>query len=79
MGHFQLSLKIPLDKVSEELLLAAAIKLFELGRLSSEAAAELANLPKPLFLMRLVDYEVDTFTLFESDLIGQMSLVEEDR
>lgn len=39
-----------------ELRLMAAVKLFELGRLSSGAAAELAGIPKPLFLSRVGQY-----------------------
>ena len=44
-----LALKVPDAALGGELLLAAAVKLYELGRLSSGAAAELAGLPKPLF------------------------------
>ena len=51
-----------------ELRLAGAIKLYELGRLSSGAAAELAGVPRPVFLTRLSDYGVDTFTLTEDEL-----------
>jgi predicted HTH domain antitoxin len=42
--------------------MAAAAKLYELGELSSGAAAELAGIPKPIFLSRLADYGVDNFT-----------------
>ena len=45
-----------------------AIKLYELGRLSSGAAAKLADIPKPLFLTKLADYGVDSFQLTEEDL-----------
>ena len=34
-----------------------------MGRLSTGAAAELADIPKPLFLAELADYGVDTFDL----------------
>ena len=43
------------------LILAAAVKLHEAGRLSSGAAAELAGLPKPVFLQKLSDFGVATF------------------
>ena len=69
-----LALKLPLDKLGDELRLAAAIKLYELGRLSSGAAAELAGLPKPLFLMRLVEFGVDTFELSEDELAHETRL-----
>lgn len=48
--------------------LAAAIKIFELGRLSSSAAAQLAGVPRIVFLTRLADYGVDTFRLSTGDL-----------
>jgi len=40
----------------KELRLAAAVKLFELGKLSSGAAARLAVIPRTLFLTRLANY-----------------------
>ncbi len=45
--------------------MAAAVKLFELGQLSSGAAANLAGVPRVVFLAKLADYGVDTFTLTE--------------
>ena len=52
---------------NEEAKLLVAVKLYELGRLSSGAAAKLAGIPKPLFLMKLADYGVDAFQLTEED------------
>lgn len=51
-----------------ELRLAAAIKLHELGRLSSGAAAKLAGVPRVVFLTALADYGVETFRLTEEQL-----------
>jgi len=48
--------------------MAAAVKLYEIGRLSSGAAARLAGIPRVLFLSRIADYGVDTFRLSEEDL-----------
>lgn len=70
-----LALKLSLDEMGQELRLAAAIKLYELGRLSSGAAAELADIPKPVFLSRLADFGVDTFTLTEEDFESETRLV----
>ena len=44
-----------------ELRLLAAVKLYELGRLSSGRAAELAGLPRVEFLLALERYQVFPF------------------
>ncbi|MEC4817903.1 MAG: UPF0175 family protein [Scytonema sp. PMC 1069.18] len=43
---------------SRELCILAAIKLYELGRLSSGRAAELAGMPRVEFLLTLERYKV---------------------
>lgn len=63
-----LALKVNPDQLGAELRLAAAVKLYELGRMSSGAAAKLAGVPRTVFLFRLADYGVDTFTLSEEEL-----------
>ena len=63
-----LALKVTADEAARELRLAAAMKLYELGRLSSGAAAELAGIPRCLFLTKLADYGIDTFRLTEEEL-----------
>ncbi len=69
-----LALKVPAEALGGELLLAAAIKLYELGRLSSGAAAELAGIPKPLFLAKLAEYGVCTFDLKKDELQREIEL-----
>lgn len=61
------ALRLPADQIGPELRLLAAVKLFEMGRLSSGAAAELAGIPKPLFLVRLTDFGVPAVTYTEDD------------
>ena len=63
-----LALRASPDQLAAELRLAAAVKLYELGRLSSGAAANLAGVPRALFLVKLADYGVDTFRLSQTDI-----------
>lgn len=63
-----LALKVSLDAIGSELLLAAAVKLHEVGRLSSGAAADLAGLSKPLFLQKLAEYGVPILRMTEEEL-----------
>ncbi|MEF3698059.1 UPF0175 family protein [Desulfolutivibrio sp.] len=62
------------DKIGGELLMLAAAKLYEMGRLSSGAAARLAGVPRTVFLSRLAEYGVDTFDVTEEALHGQARL-----
>ncbi len=54
--------------LAAELRMAAAMKLFELERLSSGAAAILAGVPRTVFLSKLADYGIDTFRLTKAEL-----------
>jgi predicted HTH domain antitoxin len=67
-------MKMSSDEPRKELRLAAAVKLFELGKLSSGAAARLAGIPRTLFLAWLANCGVDTFRLTESELRAEASL-----
>ena len=67
------NLEIPVDEkwltaaglepkqAEREFRLLLAAKLFELGRLSSGAAAELAGIPRTVFMSKLANYGVATF------------------
>ena len=66
-----MALKVNPEQMGAELRLAAAIKLYELGRLSSGAAAKLAGVPRVVFLTKLADYGVATFRLTEEQLEGR--------
>jgi predicted HTH domain antitoxin len=63
-----LALKATPEVLASRIRLAAAVKLYELGQLSSGSAAQLAGVPKPYFLSHLADYGVNTFDLGEAEL-----------
>lgn len=68
------ALKIDPAQLAPELRMLAAVKLYELGRLSSGAAARLAGVPRTVLLQRMADYGVPTFDLSEEDLAGETPL-----
>ena len=61
------------ENLSQEMLLVVAVKLYELGRLSSGAAANLAGISRTVFLSKLADYGVDTFRLTEAELAEDLA------
>jgi predicted HTH domain antitoxin len=63
-----LALKLTEEEAAAALRMAAAVKLYELGRLASGAAARLAGVSRVVFLNRIADYGVDTFDLTEEEL-----------
>jgi predicted HTH domain antitoxin len=67
-----LALKRSAQEIADEVRLAAAVKLYDLGRLSSGAAAALAGVPRAVFLAKLADYGVSSFTLSEEELLGDL-------
>lgn len=73
-GEALLGLRVPLEEAGEVMRMAA-MKLYELGQLSSGAAARLAGVPRVVFLSRLEDYGVDAFRLSEEQLSRETRLV----
>lgn len=70
-----LALGLSPEQFNAEAKLLLAVKLYEMGRLSSGAAARLAGIPKPLFLTKLADCGVDTFQLTEEELQQDLASV----
>lgn len=60
------------DEASAELRMLAAVKLFELRKLSSGAAARLAGISRLEFLDRLAHYGVATFQQTEEELLDEI-------
>lgn len=71
-----LALNVKPEQLQSEVLLAAAMKLYELGKLSSGAAANLADIPKVLFLWQLAKYDISTLKLTEAKLTAILILEE---
>jgi len=69
-----LALKLNSDQFAAELRMAAAAKFYELGRLSSGAAAKIGGVPRTLFLVKLADYGVDTFRMTQEELTRETRL-----
>jgi predicted HTH domain antitoxin len=69
-----LALKVPPGEVADALRMAAAVKLYELGKLSSGAAAVLAGIPRIAFMAKLADYGVDSFDLTDEQLAKETRL-----
>ncbi len=62
------SLKESPESISHELSILAAVKLFELGKLSSGRAAQLARMSRVQFLNTIGQYRVSPFTLSSDEL-----------
>lgn len=63
-----LALKETREGLANVIRMAAAAKLYELGKLSSGRAADLAGLPRVSFLQALAQYGVPIFEATEEDL-----------
>ncbi len=67
-----LALKETPEGLSQVIRMAAAAKLYELGKLSSGRAAELAGIPRVSFLQALARYGVSIFDLTEDELVQDL-------
>lgn len=61
------------DEMGRDLRLYGALMLFRLGKLSSGAAAEMAGLPRVLFLDLCAEYGIPVSQITVEDLRREMS------
>ena len=66
-------LNLQLSETAALVRLAAAVKFYEVGKLSSGPAAELAGIPRTEFHERLADFDVPTFRMTEKELQGDLA------
>ncbi len=69
----RLALNVTHEQFVDEIRMAAAAKLFELGRLSSGRAAELAGVSRIRFLHELGRYGVAVFSMGEDELLQDIA------
>lgn len=63
-----ISLKTDVESFGRDLKVLGAVKLFELGKLSSGRAAQLAGMTRVEFLLALRQYQVSPFQLTAEEL-----------
>lgn len=63
-----ISLKTDAESFARDLKVLGAVKLFELGKLSSGRAAQLADMTRVEFLLALQRYKVSPFQMTEEEL-----------
>lgn len=68
-------LGVPPEQAGDEVRMLAAVKLYQMSRLSSGAAAEFAGICKPEFMLRLGHYGVPAFDLTQDDFDQELPVV----
>ncbi len=63
------------EEFAKELRLAAAVKWYELGKISQEKAAEIAGLSRSEFLEALAKYKIDFMQYSAKEIDGELENV----
>ncbi|NCD42821.1 MAG: UPF0175 family protein [Bacteroidia bacterium] len=64
------------SEVAKEIKLASALKLFEMGRISSGLAAKLAGMDRVSFLLLCGQYGVSIFQQNEEEMVSDIKAIE---
>ena len=62
-------------KFQEMVRIHLAVKLYELGGLSTGGGAEFAGMPKTTFLSRMSEYGLDTFVLSNQTILSGIVII----
>lgn len=65
------SLKESPEEFEEEARFLLALKLYELGKISSGRAAQLAGIPRVRFLLKLGEYQVSPFQVSLAETVAE--------
>ena len=71
--EFMLSIKKTPEELVREIVLMAAMKMFELGKLSSGKASELAGISRREFLEKCSMYGVSVFNYSDDEIAQELS------
>ncbi len=70
-----LTMKIHPSCIGDEIRMLAAVKLYEMGRLSSGAAAKMAGISRVLFISKLKEFQVPALKLTEEEFSREAEIL----
>ncbi|OQX04188.1 MAG: hypothetical protein BWK73_37025 [Thiothrix lacustris] len=70
--HFEDAVHLTASEMEQQILLMAALKMFELGKVSSGKAAELAGMSRVDFLMTCGRYKVSIFNYDADEVLQEL-------
>jgi len=70
---FESAIHVTKDELEQQLRLMAALKLFELGKVSSGKAAELAGMSRPEFFAACGRYHVSVFNYADGEIAAELA------